>query len=633
VIAETIEQARAAARAIKVTYETEKPNLATDLSDGFADLKPASTRGDVDAAFASAPIKLEQTYTTPVETHNPMELHASVATWDGKKFTLYETTQSLVNQQNAASEALGVPKESVQVVMKFLGSGFGSKLWLWPHTTIAAAAARDLNKPVKLVVDRRMMFSNVGHRPRTQQRVRLGATPEGKLVALQHDYTNHSSILDDYGENCGEATPFLYSTPNLRVRSSIVHRNISTPTAMRGPGAVPGLFALESAMDELAVQLKIDPVQLRLMNEPERDESENLPFSSRHLKECLTTGAEKFGWSKRNPEVGSMRRGDVILGWGVAACTWIAIRMACKASLALNDDGTVRISCATQDVGTGTYTMFAQLVAAKTGIPIDRIEVVIGDTSLPAGPLSGGSWVTGTIVPAVAAASNAAIKQMLAVAANGDAAAFPGKKADDLQWTAGHIHLKSDSPQSGIAFESILKKADLQAVIGDGESAPSFMDPEAKKYSLHSYGAHFVEIEWDPGIARLRASRVVSVIDIGQVINQKTARNQVEGAVVMGVGMGLFEETVYDQRTGLPVNNNFADYIVSTNPDCPKIDVAFLNYPDKILNDVGARGVGEIGLAGVAAAITGAVYHATGVRVRELPVRIEKLMMADAIRA
>ena len=627
VIADTLEQARAAARAVKVDYEVEKPALSLDLSDGFTDkMKEESKRGDADADFSSAAIKHEATYVTPIETHNPIELHASVATWDGSRYVLYETTQSLMNHQAAMAQMLGAPRENVQVIMRFLGSGFGGKLWPWPHAVLAAAAARDLNRPVKLVVDRSMMFTCVGHRPRTQQRIRLGATAQGKLTSLQQDYASDSSILDDVGENCGEATPYLYSAPNLLVRSAIVDRNLGTPTAMRGPGAVPGLYALESAMDELAIKLKMDPVQLRLMNEPTVDESNGKQFSSRHLKECLTTGAEKFGWSGRQPEIGSMHKGGLTLGWGVAACSWIAGRLPCKATLSLGDDGRARIACATQDIGTGTYTIFAQVVSAKTGLPLEKIDVVLGSTSLPPGPTSGGSLVTGSVIPAIAKAADAAIAQLLSIATRGTDVPFEHHKAAELTFTEGRVHLKTEPASNGVTFETLLKKANIRSADGEGSSGDSFTDPNLSKYSFHSYGAHFAEVEWDPGIARLRVSRVVSVIDVGKVINQRPARNQVEGAVVMGVGMALFEETIYDQRNGRPINANLADYIMTTNADCPEIDVVFLDYPDTVLNEFGARGVGEIGLAGVAAAIANATYHATGIRVRELPIRIEDLM-------
>jgi xanthine dehydrogenase YagR molybdenum-binding subunit len=627
-VAETFEQAQAAAAAVQVVYSAEKPDLSNNL-EPEGKLKVGSIRGDPEAAFATAPVKIDETYVTPVETHNPIELHASVSIWDGSKFTLYETTQGVVNHRAVIAQVLGVPKENVQVITLFLGSGFGGKLFPWPHSALAAAASRDLYRPVKLVISRNMMFSNVGHRPLTQQRVRLAATPDGKLVSFQHDYVNHTSILDNYEENCGEATPYLYSVPNLRVSSGLARRNVGTPTAMRGPGAVPGLFATESAMDELAIKLNMDPVEFRLLNEPQKDESNGLPFSSRHFQECLRVGAEKFGWSKRNPAVGSMRQGDLVLGWGVAACSWAAERFGCEANVELRSDGTVRVTCATQDIGTGTYTILAQVVSAKTGVPLERINVVLGDTSLPAGPISGGSMVTASVIPTVSAASDQAISNLLFTATQATNSPFADKMFTELALTNGRVHEKNSPPDNGIPYETVLKNANVSEAIGNGKSEGTFLKG-SDKYSTHSFGAHFVEVTWDPGIARLRVRRVVTVIDGGRIINQRPARNQIEGAIMMGVGMSLFEETHYDPQTGHPVNNNLADYCMAVNADTPEIDVTFLDYPDFVLNEYGARGVGEIGLAGVAAAIASAVYHASGVRTRRLPVKIEDLLGAPA---
>jgi xanthine dehydrogenase YagR molybdenum-binding subunit len=624
VVALTFEQATAAANAVKVTYKSEKPDVRDHL-DTDAKPKVDSHRGDPDAAFASAAITVDQTYVTPTETHNPIELHASVANWDGQNFTLYETSQAVVNHREVLAQMLGIPNENVRVISRFLGSGFGGKLWPWPHSVLAATASRNLNRPVKLVVTRDMMFQNVGHRPRTQQRVRLGAGSDGKLVALMHDSLNHTSILDDYSEGCSEATSYSYSTANLRATSDIVRRNVGTPTSMRGPGAVPGLFALESAMDELAIKLKMDPVKLRLLNEPKIDEGINLPFSSRHFVECLNVGAEKFGWANRDPKIGAMKKDGLTLGWGVAGCSWIAERMATESTVELRSDGTARVSTATQDIGTGTYTVLSQIVSEKTGIPHDRIEVVLGDTNLPPGPISGGSWATASIIPSVVDAVEKAQKTVFSIATQATEGPFAGKKEDSLAFSNGRVHLKEQSPESGVRFEQILAQGNIRAASGQGKSEGTFGDPK-KKFSTHSFGAQFAEVSWQPETARLRVSRVVTVIDGGRIMNPKPARNQIEGAVVMGVGMALFEATRYDARYGAPINNNLADYILTTNADSPAIDVTFLDYPDMVLNPLGARGVGEIGLAGIAAAITNAVHHATGVRVRELPVRIEDLL-------
>jgi len=631
VIAETLEQATAGAAGVKVEYEPRAANLRANLDDYTGERKSVSKRGDPDAAFTSAPVKVDQTYITPVETHNPIELHASVAVWEGDRVTLYETSQGVVNHRAVMAQVLGLPVENVRVVTRFLGSGFGGKLFPWPHTAMAAVAARRLNRPVKLSMNRRMMFSSVGYRPRTEQHIKLGATKKGKLLALRHDYLNVTSQLDDFNEGCGEATPYLYSVANLEVTSGLVRRHVGAPMYMRGPGAVPGLYALESGMNELAEQLSIDPLQLRLINDAEKDESNNMPFSSRHLKECFEVGAKKFGWDKRTAGVGSMRRDGKILGWGLAGASWVALRLPCTASVEFCADGRLCVRCGTQDIGTGTYTIFAQVLSEKTGIPLDRIDVILGDSALPDGPMSGGSMVTGSVLNAIAAGADGAIQKLQKLAASTEGSPFQNAKVENVAFTNGRLHGKDQNPDNGIHFAELLKMARLNGLSAEGKTQPSWEDPKAKGVSLHSYGAQFVEVEWEPEIARLRVSRVVTVIDAGRIINPKSAANQIAGAVVMGVGMGLLEETVYDQRSGQPINGSMADYLMATCADSPDIDVTFLDYPDPAMGEYGARGVGEIGLAGVASAITAAVYHATGVRVRELPVRIEHLLQAKMV--
>jgi xanthine dehydrogenase YagR molybdenum-binding subunit len=403
---------------------------------------------------------------------------------------------------------------------------------------------------------------------------------------------------------------------------------------MRGPGAVPGLYALESGMNELADALNIDPLQLRLLNDADKDESDkNKPFSSRHLKECYETGAKKFGWEKRTPGIGSMRREGKILGWGLAGASWVAARLPCTATVEFCANGRLCVRCATQDVGTGTYTIFAQVLHDKTGVPLDRIDVLIGDSGFPSGPMSGGSLVTGSVLNAIAAGADNAIKRLQQVAASTAGSPYYEASLETVAFTAGRLHKKEEPAADGTHFADILQMAKLNGLSAEGKTVPSSEDPKAKDVSLHSYGAQFVEVEWEPEIARLRVSRVVTVIDAGRIINPKAAANQIAGAVVMGVGMGLLEDTVYDQRTGQPINGNFADYLVATCADAPEIDVSFLDYPDPAMGEYGARGVGEIGLAGVAAAITAAVYHATGIRVRELPVRIEDLLPSKILEA
>jgi len=635
-VAETFETAKAAADEVRATYATEKPNVELHL---VADDEPDevmttfgprkrldSQRGDPDGSFASAAVKHDQTYVTPFETHNPLEPHSTTAMWEGQTLTLYESSQGVVNLRSVLAQMFGLPIEQVRVITKFVGSGFGSKLWPWTLCPLAAAAARQTGRPVRLVLPRKMMFHAVGHRPRTQQRVRLGATREGKLVSLHHDYIYTRSMLDAHHEDCGEATPFQYSVPNLRVSFGRAKRNVGGGADMRGPGRVPGLYAIESAMNELARELNVDPLKLRLLNEPKIDEGAEIPFSSRHMVECLELGAEKFGWSKRNPAVGSMKRDGLTLGWGMAGCSWIAARFDAAANVQLRDDGTCRVASATQDIGTGTYTILAQLASDRTGVPLNKIEVELGDTSLPEGPLSGGSIATGSVVNAVFAAADEAIGMLKTMAVSTPGSPFVKHKPDELGFEGGEVFVKNDTSGKRVPFSDLLRHAKLRMVAGNGRSAGTFGDPKPK-FSTQSFGCHFAEVTWQPEIARLRVSRVVTVIDAGKIINTLAGRNQIQGAVVMGVGMALLEHTEYDPQTGAPINSSLADYVVAVNADAPVVDVHFLDYPDKEINQVGARGIGEIGLAGIAAAITDAVHHATGVRVRELPVKIEDLLV------
>jgi len=631
-VADTFEAAKAAADEVRATYSKEKPNVDTNLvADDEPDVVPTTFAPTKRVeSERGAPVKLDQTFVTPTETHNPIELQATTAIWDGPRLTIYEESQGIFNLRSVLAQMFGLPNENVRVITKFVGSGFGSKLWPWTHCALAVAAARQLGKPVKLVLSRKMMFQSVGHRPRTQQRVRLGATTDGKLVSLQQDYVNQQAILDNYHEDCGEATAFHYSVPNLRVKFGRARRNVGSPSPMRGPGAVPGLYATESAMNELADQLKMDPVRLRVLNEPKIDEGLDIPFSSRHYLECLELGREKFGWSKRNPEVGSMKRDGLTLGWGMAGAAWIAARFPAAANVELRDDGTVRVASGTQDIGTGTYTILAQLASQKTGVPLEKIDVVLGDTSLPEGPLSGGSAVTGSMVPAVFAAADNAIASLLTVATKTPGSPFEKRKPADLAFEGGQIFVKADGSGAGVPFTDLLRRANVRFVTGSGQVEGTFGEKKPK-FSTHSFGCHFVEITWQPEIARMRVSRVVTVIDAGRIINPLAGRNQIEGAVVMGIGMAFLEHTSYDPQNGAPINSNLADYMMAVNADAPPIEVHFLDFPDKEINELGARGIGEIGLAGFAAAITAAVHHATGVRVRELPVKIEDLLTSSVL--
>jgi xanthine dehydrogenase YagR molybdenum-binding subunit len=623
VVAESFEQARAASALVKVEYTDAAPVVAwTD--EMKTEQQDDAKRGDPDAAFKAAEVLHEATYWTPTETHNPIEMHGAVAQWSfdperGDRLRIYSSTQGVIFERNALAEVLGVPKDRVEVLSPYLGSGFGGKLFLWPHAVLAAAAARELRRPVKVSVTRAGMFTTVGHRPVTKQTIKLAATKEGELTGISHVTVCQTSFTDTYLEDCGTTTKALYTTKNLRVTHSVARMNIGTPTAMRAPGSAPGLYALESAMDELAIKLNMDPVQLRLKNIAMIEQDTGKAWSSNHLHECLEVGAEKFGWTKRDAKPGSMREGDELIGWGVAACSWPADRMSCSARVEIKADGTVRASCATQDIGTGTYTVIAQVVHELTGTPFEKIEVVLGDTSLPPGPISGGSWVTATVMPAVAGATRQALERLKKVASDTDG---PLAGAKELTVANGALTDKASGKSAG--FAEILQAKRLSTL--QAESSTALEDEVSKKYAFRSFGAHFSEVRYDPGIGRLRVARTVSVLDGGRIVNAKTARNQIAGAVIMGVGMALFEQTIYDARSGRVVNGNFADYVVATNADHPEMDITFLDYPDLHLNEFGARGIGEIGLTGFAASVANAVYHATGKRVRDLPITIEKLL-------
>lgn len=623
-VAETMEQATAAAEAIKVSYAPEVPNVKEDLSD--AKMKEEHKRGDAQTAFNSSTHKVDATYETPSYYHSAIELHATVAVYEKGNFTLYETTQAVVNHRNVMAQILGVEAENVKVISKFLGSGFGGKLWPWTHCALAAAAARNLGRPVKLVVSRKSVFHAAGHRPVIQQRIRVSASPDGKLTSLQHDFMNHTSMLDDYKENCGEATKYFYSCPNVKVTFGLAPRNVGTPTSMRGPGAVPGLWATESALDELAIKLNMDPVQLRILNEPTKDEGLDIPFASRHLIQCYKLGAEKFGWKDRNPKVGSMKKNGLTLGWGTAGAGWLAERLPAQVTVELRRDGSAKVLCATQDIGTGTYTILAQIAAEELQLPLSKVEVALGDTTLPAGPISGGSMVTGSLIPAVTQACGKLLDSLMAAATGSPNSPFNGVESKDLKYSHGRLHRKDSKESEGIPFQDFMKKCNFNSLVGQGSSQGTFGGGKPKE-SRHSYGAHFVEVTWQEEIARLRVNRVVTVIDAGKILNPKAGRNQVEGSIAMGIGMALFEGARYDPEKGAPLNSNLADYIVPVNLDVPALDVHFLEMPNTDLNSYGARGIGEIGLAGIASAIANAVYHATGKRVRKLPIRIEDLLV------
>lgn len=632
VVAETLQQAQHAASLVKIDYEISPPVIETeqamntvyDPAEFFGE-KLTVKRGDPDAAFNSAAVKHEAEYITPIEHHNPMEPSASIAEWDGDRLTLYETTQWVVGARNTVAETLGMPQENVHIVSPFIGGGFGCKGFIWPHSVLSAIAAKKTGRIVKLNLTRKQMFSACGHRSETRQKIKLGAGADGKFTSISHDTLVQTSVVDEFIESCGATTRFLYGCPNVSVAHHAVRLNIATPTPMRAPGENPGTYALESALDELAFKLKIDPVELRLRNHADTNEHTKQPWSSKNLKDCYRMAGEKFGWSRRKPEPGSMRDGDLLVGWGMATATYPGMRSPGAAKVRILQDGSAAVMSATQDMGGGTYTTMAQVAAEVLGIPVEKIHSTLGDSTLPPAPVSGGSMTTASVLPAVKAAAQAALKKLIEAAISDENSPFHGKKEDEVTAQNGRIFLKGSSPASGKSYGEVLASKMQAAVEGEASLEPG---KEREKYAFQSFGAQFVEVKVDFRIARARVTRVASAFDIGKVVNPKTAESQAYSGIIMGIGMALMEHTVYDRRDGSIVTSNLADYAVPVNADIPKIDVMFVDKPDPYIDDagIGARGTGEITVTGVAAAVANAIWHATGLRVRDLPITPEKLI-------
>ncbi|HEY0513083.1 MAG TPA: xanthine dehydrogenase family protein molybdopterin-binding subunit [Thermoanaerobaculia bacterium] len=632
VVAETLDQARHAASLVKVRYHEEKPVLEIAEAKATAYLPEKAMgrdlqhrRGDVDGALAAPGIvKIQQTYTTPVETNNPMEPSATVASWEGDRLTVADATQAVIGTRGVLSAAFGIPKENVRVLCPFTGGGFGCKGFQWPHTMLAAMAAKMTGRPVQLNLTRQQMFTSVGHRPPTEQTMTLAARRDGTLTAIRHETLQPTATTTEFIEPCGITTSkLLYACENVATPHHLVRVNVAPPTPMRAPGDSPGSFALESAMDELAYELGMDPLELRLRNHADRDMGENKPWSSKHLKECYQRGAETFGWSKRNPKPRSMRDGDLLVGWGMATALYPGNRRPASARARISADGHALVQAATQDLGTGSYTIFTQVAADALGLPVERVTFELGDSEFPDAPVSGGSNTAASVSEAVVQVGTA-MKAKLAELATGDPESpLAGLPADQLALANGRLVVAAN-PSRGIAYTDLLSRSRLPAIEAQADVKPD--DAKTKQYSIHSWGAQFCEVKIDPLLPRVQVTRWVSAIDVGRVLNAKLSRSQVMGGVTMGIGMALMEHTVYDPRTGLPVTDSFQDYLIPVNADVPEVEVALLDHPDPIINTLGCRGIGEIGITGVAAAIANAVYHATGRRIRELPITPDKLL-------
>ena len=625
VVADTLERAQHAAALISPVYDASKPDVEPDVPDDRAVLpKKVSDleHGDVDRALASAAKRIEATYTTPFETHNPMEPHATVAVWQGDHLTLYDATQGIFEARRKASDALGIAKENVRVISHYLGGGFGCKGSAWSHMVLAAMAARQLQRPVKLVLARSQMFGLVGGRPHTRQRIALGAAADGQLTAVRHHSLSATSTFDEFVEKVTEPSRALYACPNLSMRERLVKLDIGTPTFTRAPGEASGNFAIESAMDELAVALKMDPVALRLKNYAERDPSSDKPWSSKSLKQCYQQAGDRFGWAKRSREPRSMRDGRMLVGWGMATATYPANLRASSALARFKDDGTAEVLAGSQDIGTGTYTIMTQIAADTLGVPIDKVHFDLGDTEMPETPGSGGSQTAASTGSAVRLAGLEARRALVELAIRDGRSPVSGARPEDVVVEEGRISRKGEAGK-GEPFAEVLRRAGKRVLEARHEMKPS---AEREKFATRAFGADFAEVRVDPDTGEVRVSRIVGAFACGHILNAKTARSQFLGGMVWGISMALHEETRFDRHLGRIMNADLAEYQVPVNADVPALEVIMIDEDDPHVNELGIKGIGEIGCTGVAAAIANAVYHATGKRIRDLPIRLDKLL-------
>ncbi|HTK05940.1 MAG TPA: xanthine dehydrogenase family protein molybdopterin-binding subunit [Ktedonobacteraceae bacterium] len=630
VVAETLEQATYAASLLQVYYEQEQPTVSMEqpLEPPFkpSDVwgQPTDTlRGNVEQGLAEADVRIDQTYITAVQNHTTMETHATIAHWEGEHLTLYDSSSWVYGVRKAMAHWFRMPEEYIRVIARFVGGSFGCKGPTWPHSVLAAMAAQRVERPVKLVLSRQQEFTSVGYRPEIQHHMQLGATREGKLTAIVHAAKAPTSPFDmRVVAPVTKTTRKLYTCPNVATSYRLVHLNVAGPFTMRGPGETPGLFAVESAMDELAYALEMDPIELRLRNYAEIDPEEEQPWTSKSLRACYQQGAERFGWSGRNPQPRSMREGDELVGWGMASAAYDAKAAPAHALVRLSADGDVLVQSATCDQGTGSYTIMRQIAAETLGVPFERVHFELGDTQLPLAPISAGSMTTASVGSAISTTANALRLKILTIALADPASPLFGKKAEQIDVANGRCFLK-DAPELGETYETILKRQHIDALDDQEEVMPQ---PDLQGRTPYSFGAHFAEVHVRPDSGEVHVTRFVAAFGGGRIINPKTAHSQLIGGISWAIGMAIMEQVIRDQQIGCVVNNNLAAYHVPVNTDIPKIDAFFVKEHDPRVNLIGVKGIGEIGNIGAPAAIANAVYHATGKRIRQLPITPDKLL-------
>jgi xanthine dehydrogenase YagR molybdenum-binding subunit len=626
VVAEEFEIARFAASLIRVEYE-RKPHV-TDFEAqrkrgavSKRDPTHSIARGNSAPAFEQAPVRIKAEYRMPVEHHNPMEPFAATAVWEGNgHITVFDKTQGPQNCRNYVAGVFGMPRDKVRVLSPYVGGGFGSGLRPQYELPLAVLAARALKRSVRVTLTRQQMFT-LGYRAANVHEMTLAANQDGSLASFRHEAVSMTSQFEDFQRNFVNWSSLLYRCANADLGQRLVKLDQNTPCDMRAPGGAEGAYAIECAMDELAYAANIDPLELRLINYSDKDQIEDRRYSSKQLRECYRQGAEKFGWSHRSPQPGSMRDGNELVGWGMATGIWEAMQMPASAKAVLTANGSVEIASATADIGPGTYTWMTQLAAEMLGVPIENVTAKLGDSALPDAPVEGGSFTVSSVGSAIHAACRAVQKELLGLAQKMARSPLAGAKLDDVVFAEGKIrHKREESREVSVADAMRAGKADR--IEKEASAEPN----ERGKYSHSTHSAVFAEVRIDEELGVIRVTRVVSAVAAGRILNPKLASSQILGAVVGGIGMALHEETVTDHRFGRFMSHNLADYHVPVNADVHAIDVIFVEEKDDEINPLGVKGVGEIGIVGVAAALANAVYHATGKRVRDLPITLDKLM-------
>ncbi|MEJ2802551.1 xanthine dehydrogenase family protein molybdopterin-binding subunit [Comamonadaceae bacterium PP-2] len=647
VVAETFEQATEAASRLEVEYEDGVPVI--DIEDKKAQPQTIDAMGaawgDAPTAMAGAEVQVDVTYTTSREYNVPLEPHACIASWQDGKITVWEPSQWVGGARSVVSEWLGIAIENVRVISPYVGGGFGSKIGAHPHVGLACAASRKLGRPVKVALTRPQTFTGLGGRPATRQNLSIGATKTGKIVSIVHESWNETAIDETHVEACNNVTKIMYATPNFSSRLNVVPVHTVMPGWKRGPGENPSSYALESAIDELAYALRMDPIALRLANWADKDPSNQMPWTTRQLREAYEAGANAIGWWNRNPTPRSMREGRELIGYGMAAGAYPMIRTASEAKIVFHADGRIEVLSAGTDIGTGTYTILAQTAADALGVPVDTVTVRLGDTVLPRSALAGGSQQANNLAAAVTQAAKNARDTLLSLAATDPKSPVAASKAADLTFENGSIR-PTRRPSGGIGIANLLKAVGKDKLEVEGNTFARDATEDMKNgadrsfaqlkgaveggVSAHSWCAQFVEVRVDEDFGTIRVKRMVAAFDSGRIFNPKLAESQWIGGMVMGLGQTLLEEGFIDPRDGRTVNANFADYAVPVNADVPDIQVISVGIPDLQASALGGKGVGEIGVVGVAPAIGNAVFHATGRRIRSLPITLDKMGAASA---